>query len=247
MKIINDVAYGNLDAQKLDVYLPDAEAESVFLYFHGGGLERGDKDTVKRFSHYLAERNIAFVSVNYRMYPDYKYPDYIYDAAMSAKWTYDYMKRELKTDKLYIGGSSAGGYLSMMLCFDKKYLASVGMDNSLVAGYFHDAGQPTTHFNILKKERGIDPHRIIVDEAAPLYHIVPGENYPPMRFIVSDDDMKNRYEQTMLTIAALKTFNYTNVDYVVMHGTHCHYVNMLDEHETSVFGKMILDFLGTIK
>jgi hypothetical protein len=39
----------------------------------------------------------------------------------------------------------------------KKYLASVGIDNSAIAGYFHYAGQPTAHF------------------------------------IVSDNDMQNRY------------------------------------------------------
>lgn len=242
MKIINDVAYGKLDAQKLDVYLPDGDVKAVFLYFHGGGLEGGDKKHTANIGELLAERGVAFVTVNYRMYPDYKYPDYIYDAAASAKWTWDYMKAELNTDKLYIGGSSAGGYLSMMLCFDKKYLASVGLDNSFVAGYFHDAGQPTTHFNILKKERGIDPNRIIVDEAAPLYHIVPDENYPPMRFIISDNDMKNRYEQTMLTISALKTFGYEKVDHVLMHSTHCKYVGAIDEQGKSVFGNMFLDF-----
>lgn len=65
-----------------------------------------------------------------------------------------------------MGGSSAGGYLSMMLCFDKKYYEAVGVSPSDISGCVHDAGQPTVHFKVLK-ERGIDSRRIIIDESAP--------------------------------------------------------------------------------
>jgi dipeptidyl aminopeptidase/acylaminoacyl peptidase len=245
MKKISDIVYGEHEgAEMLDVYLPDSAATSVFVYFHGGGLDHGDKEDAKFFAPYLCDRGIAVVSANYRMYPDAEYPDFIYDSARAVAWANAYMREKLGCEKLYVGGSSAGGYLSMMLCFDKTYLASAGIDNSIISGYFHDAGQPTTHFNILKKERGLDPNRIIVDEAAPLYHIVPDENYPPMRFIISDNDMKNRYEQTMLTISALKTFGYENVDHVLMHSTHCKYVTTIDDNGESVFGNMFLEFFS---
>ena len=38
-----------------------------------------------------------------------------------------------------------------MLCFDEKYLKAVGMLPTDIAGYIHDAGQPTSHFNVLKE------------------------------------------------------------------------------------------------
>ena len=41
-----------------------------------------------------------------------------------------------------------------------------------------------------------------------------------MRFIVSDNDMTNRYEQTMLVLSTLSHFGYKNYDHVVMHGGH---------------------------
>jgi acetyl esterase/lipase len=119
------------------------------------------------------------------MYPDAKYPDFIYDAAEAVAWTNKNMTDLFGCKNLYVGGSSAGGYLSMMLCFDKKYLASVGLDNSVIVGYLHDAGQPTAHFNVLKHS-GIDRRRIIVDESAPLYYVGIESDYPRMRFIVSD-------------------------------------------------------------
>lgn len=244
MKKVQDIVFGDpAFEQKLDVYLPDGPVSSVFVYFHGGGLERGDKKKAEIFSPYLTERGIAVVSANYRMYPNAEYPEYIRDAAEAVAWTYKYMRGELNCDKLYIGGSSAGGYLSMMLCFDKRYLEGVGLNNSAVTGYFHDAGQPTAHFNVLKY-RGIDSRRIIVDETAPLYYIGLEKEYPPMRFVVSDNDMKNRYEQTMLVLSTLSHFEYQNYDHVIMNGKHCEYCRKIDENGESVFGKMIADFIG---
>ena len=244
MNKIADIVYGNLDSvHKLDLYLPDCTASSVFVYFHVGGLECGDKEDVANvFAPYLTERGIAVITADYRMYPSSKYPDFIYDAAQAVAWADRYMREELNCNRLYVGGSSAGGYLSMMLCFDKRYLASVGLDNSSIFGYFHDAGQPTAHFNVLKYA-GIDSRRIIVDETAPLYFIGMEKEYPRMRFIVSDNDMENRYEQTMLVQSTLSHFGYKDFDHVIMHGKHCEYCRKLDDNGESVFGKMIYDFI----
>ncbi|MBQ8689727.1 MAG: alpha/beta hydrolase [Clostridia bacterium] len=243
MKKIEDIVYGSIEAaHKLNLYLPNCPVSSVFVYLHGGGLEAGDKSDADIFAPYLTERGIAVVSANYRMYPNAEYPDYIYDAAEVVAWADSYMRKELGCEKLYVGGSSAGGYLSMMLCFDRRYLASVGLDNSAVSGYFHDAGQPTAHFNVLKR-KGVDPRRVIIDESAPLYYIGLENKYPPMRFIVSDDDMENRYEQIVLTLSTLSHFGYKNFDHVVMHGSHCEYCSKLDSKGEGVLGQMIYDFI----
>ena len=243
MKTIENLRYGNDDAsQALDIYLPEGQAESVFLYFHGGGLERGDKNIAAVFAPYLTDRGIAFISANYRMFPQAKYPEFILDAAQATAWAYRYMKDNLSCDKLYVGGSSAGGYLTMMLCFDRQYLTDAGLDPACIAGYFHNAGQPTAHFAVLKYG-GTDPRRVIVDNTAPLYHIGIEPTYPPMRFVVSDNDMKNRYEQTMLVLSTLSHYGYEHYDHVVMHGSHCEYLRKIDESGEPVFGKMIYDFL----
>jgi len=117
-------------------------------------------------------------------------------------------------------------------------LAPYRLPEGVIKGYVHDAGQPTTHFNVLR-ERGIDSRRVIVDEAAPLFHIGKAAGYPPMMFIVSDNDMKNRYEQTQLVLSTLKHFGYdeSKIHYRLMHGTHCHYSN------SEELGKIICDFV----
>lgn len=246
MKVLKNIFYSDDEtpSRVLDVYLPEGDPDAVFLYIHGGGLEKEDKENAGALiGEYLVKRNIAFVTINYSMYPNAQYPDYITDAAKAVAWAHSNMSGLFHCDKLYVGGSSAGGYLSMMLCFDKSFLADVGLDNSAIAGYFHDAGQPTAHFKVLKY-RGIDPKRVIVDETAPLYHVGLAAVYPRMRFIVSDNDMKGRYEQTMLMLATLERFGHRNFDHRVMNGKHCEYIKKLDENGESVFGAMIYDFIA---
>ncbi len=242
MKKLADVIYGASETQVLDVFLPAGAPTALFVYFHGGGFVGGDKSKEETFVPYLIDRGIAVISANYRMYPNAKYPEFIEDAAQAVAWAYKYAREELNFDKLYVGGSSAGAYLSMMLCFDRRYLSKVGLDNSVIAGYFHDAGQPTAHFSVLKYS-GIDPRRVIIDETAPLYYIGAEQTYPPMRFIVSDNDIACRYEQTMLVLSALSSFGYAGYDHVVMHGAHVEYCNKLDECGKSVYGRMIYDFI----
>ena len=244
MRILKDIYYTEEKdgARSLDVYLPDGECNAVFLYIHGGGIERGDKGDQHREGEYLSARGYAFISINYRMYPNAKFPEFIEDSASAVSWAKKNMPSLCGCDKLYVGGSSAGGYITMMLCFDQKYLKAVGMSNSDIAGYWHDAGQPTFHFNVLRNE-GYDPRRVIVDEHAPLYFVGLEKEYPTMRFVVSDNDMTGRYEQTMLMLKTLEHFGYKHFDHCVAHGGHCHYFGLFKEDGTTLASHMIEKFL----
>ena len=249
MKAITDIFYtpDNRLSQSLDLYLPEGVEEfPTFVYFHGGGIVNGSKKgkTASVLSEYLTAHGIALVSVNYRLYPHAHYPDFVYDAAASVAWTVKHISEYGGSGKVFVGGSSAGGYLSMMLCFDKKYLGLHNLKAADLAGFIHDAGQPTAHFNVLK-ERGIDSRRVIVDETAPLYYIGQDSKYAPMLFIVSDNDMKNRYEQTQLVLSTLKHFEYdqSKIDYKLMHGGHCQYNATVDENGQSIFGDLIESFI----
>ena len=170
MKTVFDVCYNAETEQHLDIYLPESSEFSVMLYFHGGGIQAGDKRDNKVFFEYMVSHGIAVVSANYRMYPEAKYPDFLVDAADAVAWVFKNIKNYGKIKGIYVGGSSAGGYISQMLCFDKAWLSKHGINPTDVAGFIHDAGQPTCHFNVLR-ERGIDSRRVIIDESAPLYHV----------------------------------------------------------------------------
>ena len=250
MREVLDVIYKKVDGQELslDLFLPDYSSFQTFVFFHGGGLEGGDKGGANVFVKNLTDAGVAVVSADYRLYPTAKYPDFIEDSADAVAWTINNIGKYGESKKIIVGGSSAGGYLSMMLCFDGRWYEKAGVDASKIDGYFHNAGQPTNHYNVLR-ERGINSLRVMIDDSAPLYHIGEAESYPPMRFIVSEDgDLPNRYEQTMLTISAIKNFGYdqTKVSKVILKGGHCEQDRKIDENGNSVLGTLILDFIQAI-
>ena len=133
----------------------------------------------------------------------------------------------------------------MMLCFDEKYLAVHKLKPTDFKGYILDAGQPTVHFNVLR-ERGIDTRRIIVDEAAPLYHICEKE-YPDMLFIVSDNDMENRFEQTKLMESTLKHFRVDENKYSFLYlkdSTHCSYIRKTTPDGKNMFADIAINYIN---
>lgn len=97
----------------------------------------------------------------------------------------------------------------------------------------------------------MNPNRTIVDEAAPLYYIDgPGKYYPPMHFVVADNDMKNRYEQTMLTLSSLRNFGYdmSKITLSVMENcTHCSYWKNINDDGRIIIPNMITDFIKSTK
>ena len=112
----------------LDLHLPESDCFDLFIYFHGGGLCAGNRKGVEVFARTLAKRNIATASVEYRMYPDAKFPDFIEDGAAAIRWLKDHISKWGNCGRIFVGGSSAGGYISMMLCFDDRFLRAVGLE-----------------------------------------------------------------------------------------------------------------------
>ena len=243
MKKLFDICYSTQSKQCLDIYFPNEDIFPVFIYFHGGGLASGDKADQKNIFEYLAATGIAVVSVNYRMYPETQYPNFLNDAAEAVSWVYKNINNYGRISGIFVGGSSAGGYLTQMLCFDKSWLGKYDLSPMDFSGFIHDAGQPTCHFNVLR-ERKLDSRRVIVDHTAPLYHVGEDESYPPMLIIVSNNDIQNRYEQTLLLVSTLKHFGHTeNVQLKIMNGSHCEYVFTVDENGENIFGQLVRQYI----
>ncbi len=248
---IENLSYSADPACKVDLWLPEGVADApVFLYFHGGGLESGCRWGIP-LADLVAKFGIAVATADYRMYPTAKFPDYLIDAAACTRFLLDQDIYPVTADRLYLGGSSAGGYISMMLCFDSRYLAEVGLKPTDIAGYIHDAGQPTTHFNVLR-ERGLDTRLIRADEAAPVYfidHTPQPEDVPPMLFIYDTKDMPCRPEQTEMLLATMRYFGYPmeKIQLKIFEGYgHCGYHNKQNENGEELLSAATAEFIRSL-
>ena len=81
--------------------MPEDSFDTVFIYFHGGGLQSGDKKEAYVLAEYLTQKNLAVVSANYRMYPAAKYPDYIVDGAACVSWVFSNISKYGNCEKIY--------------------------------------------------------------------------------------------------------------------------------------------------
>jgi len=222
-----DFTYDEQYNLKIRLRMPEGvENPPLFIYIHGGGITSGNYTGNVYDMEELTRDGIATAAIGYRLYPNAKYPEFIEDCAKAVA----FMKNlpGYHFSGIYVGGSSAGSYLSMMLFFDKKYLGAHGIDPMELQGYVFDAGQPTVHFNVLK-ERGMDSRLLRVDEAAPIYHITEnytGGNLPKLVHISSSQDIPCRLEQVKLLHATLRHFGYPddkNKFYYMNGFSHCAY------------------------
>lgn len=197
---------GSHPLRRLDLHLPDGPAGArvpLLLWFHGGGLESGDKSEQRQitFARRLNTLGIAVALANYRLSPGVNYPAYLNDAAQAAAWALSHACAHGCDASLHIGGESAGGYLAAMLALDSRLLASAGVDETRIAGFIPMSGQLMTHFTI-RKERGTwNGVAIDADEAAPIHHL--RADTRPILLLVADRDMPTRLEETRYFHAAL--------------------------------------------
>ena len=96
----------------LRIFVPD-RCEGVYLHIHGGGWTFGGAD-LEDESHWrrAQECNVAVVSVEYRLAPEHPYPAAPDDCEAAAIWLVENASKRFGSDRLLIGGESAGGNLS---------------------------------------------------------------------------------------------------------------------------------------
>ena len=236
-------------AGMLDLYLPEGEVcGALLIFYHGGGLEGGDKADNRGVYQELAEAGVAVVSANYHMYPEAKYPAFVEDAARCVAWSLEHVKEYISFERVFIGGISAGSYLSMMLHFQPRFLAECGVEESAIAGYIFDAGQPTVHYNILR-ERGMDTRTVRVDEAAPIYYLDqerPENKDQRYLFLISDNDIVGRKEQNELLMRTMEAYHYdkSQIEYRILCGYgHTEYTGVTDEAGKYPYAALLLNFI----
>ena len=213
-KIVRDIAYAERDGCVLDMRYPAAETGfPTVVWFHGGGLTGGSRQFVP-----LTDRKIAQVAVEYRLLGKgaTQGEDCIEDAAAAVAWTIKHVA-EYGGDpkKVFVSGMSAGGYLTMMVGMDPKYLAAHGIANTDLAGLVAISGQATKHFNVRKFSGDNDPqYQPKIDTLAPLAHV--SAKLPPILCVCGQPpyEWKCRSEENRLLIASCVALGHERARFV---------------------------------
>ncbi|MFF4213205.1 alpha/beta hydrolase [Streptomyces sp. NPDC001796] len=100
--------------RRMRVFVPD-DINGVYLHIHGGGWAFGSADGQDERLWRLAEQaRLAVVSVDYRLAPEHPFPAGPDDCEAAARWLVKHAAAEFGTERLLIGGESAGAHLSVV-------------------------------------------------------------------------------------------------------------------------------------
>jgi acetyl esterase/lipase len=127
------------------ILTPDT-VRGVYLHLHGGGMTVGSAAAMDaRNWEYAQACDVAVVSVDYRLAPEHPFPAGPDDCEAVARWLAAAAEDELGTDRLVIGGESAGAYLALLTLLrlrdDGTSSAFAGAD--LCYGGYDMAGTPS--------------------------------------------------------------------------------------------------------
>ena len=208
-----NIRYSDPERCLVNLRIPEKGSSfPVVVWFHGGGLVNGKRHFVP------INGSIVQVAVGYRLLGKdaSSGEDCIEDAAAAVAWTFKNIARYGgDTNRIFVAGMSAGGYLTMMVGMAPKYLARHGISNTSIAGLVPISGQATKHFNVMKFSGDTDAQFLPkIDALAPLAWV--GKDMPPILSVCGQPpyEWKCRSEENRLLIASCTALGHENAKFV---------------------------------
>ena len=132
------------------LFVPD-EPRAMFLHIHGGGWILGRPQMSDLGNQHLAKAHgLAVLSVDYRLAPEHPYPAGPDDCQAAAAWLLEHGPERWGTDKMFIGGESAGGHLAaatLLRVRDRLGAIDRVLGANLVFGWYDLRGTPSIFGN----------------------------------------------------------------------------------------------------
>jgi acetyl esterase/lipase len=151
---------GPVGPLRLREFRPE-RVDGAMLHIHGGGWMTGEPELTDLLNEALSEHlNLAIVSVEYRLAPEHPYPAGPDDCETAALWLIENAANEYGTDRLLIGGESAGAHLSALTLLrlrDRHDVSGTFCGANLVFGAY-DLGHTPSAMGI-----GLEPGTDILD------------------------------------------------------------------------------------
>ncbi len=135
------------NAGKINIRIISPENPTgVYLHIHGGGWVLGAADQHdERMEQLVAQCGLATLSVDYRLAPEHPYPAGPDDCEAAALWLIENAKQRFGTERLLIGGESAGAHLAVvtLLRLRNRHSISPFCGANLVCGCYDLALTPS--------------------------------------------------------------------------------------------------------
>ena len=212
--LLSDIPYGEVDGEKLllDVHIPEGNGPfPVAILIHGGGWSGGDKSGTQKpgssaditpWFEPLTKAGFAWVSINYRLAPQHRWPACFSDVQTAIRWVKSHAS-DYKGDpnRIALIGHSAGGHLACLAGTlsqqDTAVQAVIGF--APVTNHEQDLGQrgglSSSLQHLLDRPKEVTPDSLaILRDISPINHVHAG--LPPYLLIHGDSDVTVSIQQS---------------------------------------------------
>lgn len=185
-----DLPYGDNERHKLDVVSSNICKKSpVLIFMHGGSWRWGQKDYHRGIGRQFARNGVLFLSINYRLYPEVRFPEFPRDLARAIKWARDNVERFGGNKKnIFLIGHSAGAHNASLVALDKRYLEEFGGNLKWIKGvipmacpFQFDPAKEFLYKDLFPEEietTELMPMSVKTDEYIPPFYIMHGRFDP---------------------------------------------------------------------
>lgn len=153
--VLRDIAYGDDERHRLDVYLPVGkpapEGVPVVIFLHGGGFIRGDKADRAAVGDYFSRHGVLAVLPNYRLGPRHRWPAGAEDVASVLAWARAHVAAHGgNPGHIVLAGESAGAAHVATATLVRRFHPAEGLG---IAGAFLASGVYNAELELLARSQ----------------------------------------------------------------------------------------------
>jgi triacylglycerol lipase len=150
---IRDIAYGDDERHRLDLYLPlnAGGPAPVVVFLHGGGFIRGDKADREQVGHYFSRHGVLAIVPNYRLGPRHRWPAGAQDVSSVLAWARaNVAAHGGNPDHIVLAGESAGAAHVAAATLVRRFHPAEGLK---IAGAFLASGVYNAELELLARSQ----------------------------------------------------------------------------------------------
>lgn len=135
LPVAEDISYGPMPREKLDVYPALEPLSKTLVFIHGGYWHLLDKAMFHFIAAGFRPYGITTVFLNYPLAPQASIDDIVGSCRRAVQWLYQHVQQfQGNPHQMYVAGHSAGGHLAAMLMATNWQLFDPAMPANLLRG-----------------------------------------------------------------------------------------------------------------
>lgn len=141
LAVIKDIAYGDLERERLDVFPSSLPNSKTLIFIHGGYWQMLDKAMFRFVASAFHSYGITTVLLTYPLAPAASIDQIVLSCRNGLKWVYKNIAAfNGNPNQIYVAGHSAGGHLAAMLMITDWKLLCPDLPPDVLKGVFVISG-----------------------------------------------------------------------------------------------------------